>query len=185
MTTDLAAAGTAAPGFRLAPELTIGSNWLSASGRAVDDDLLRWPPDLFALTDVALDRPEAYRSPSRLLPAGMASNPHATMKRGRGRPALVRLGAGATGRAVGPRRPGVAGRAGRGSDPLAELASGRAWRLCQALLTLHAISDSPQSGQNWPFCAARPRRARHRARAQKRRSVLNAWPKYMASGHPP
>ena len=60
MTTDLAAAGTAAPGFRLAPELTIGSIWLSASDRAVDDDL-RWPPDLFALTDVALDRPEAYR----------------------------------------------------------------------------------------------------------------------------
>ena len=61
MTTDLAAAGTAAPGFRLAPELTIGSIWFSASGRAVDDDLLRWPPDLSALTDVALDRPAGHR----------------------------------------------------------------------------------------------------------------------------
>jgi hypothetical protein len=112
MTTDLAAASTAAPGFRLAPELTIGSIWLSASGRAVDDDLLRWPPDLLALTTWHWIGRRPIVSPSRLRPAGSASNPHATMERGRGRPALVRLGAGATGRAVGPRRPGVAGRLG-------------------------------------------------------------------------
>jgi hypothetical protein len=41
MTTDLAAAGPAAPGFRLAPELTIGSIWLSASGRAAQPTLRR------------------------------------------------------------------------------------------------------------------------------------------------
>src|SRR5262245_28187071 len=41
--------------------LTIESNWLAASGRGIDDELLQWPPDVFAFTHVALERAEAYR----------------------------------------------------------------------------------------------------------------------------
>ena len=42
-------------------ESTIDSTWLAAGQRRADDDLLDWPPDVFAFTDVILDRAEAYR----------------------------------------------------------------------------------------------------------------------------
>ena len=40
---------------------TIGSTWLAVAGREVDDELVDWPPDMFAFTEVILDRAEAYR----------------------------------------------------------------------------------------------------------------------------
>jgi len=40
---------------------TAGSTWLALSGRPVTDEVLEWPPDLFALTDVILDFTQAYR----------------------------------------------------------------------------------------------------------------------------
>src|SRR5215475_4676881 len=56
---------------------TVGSVWLAAGGRPADDDLLSWPADMFAFTDVILDRAEAYRftvSP----PAGRIWPPQST-----------------------------------------------------------------------------------------------------------
>jgi hypothetical protein len=55
---------------------TPASVWRAVAGSTIGDALLDWPPDLFALTEVILERSEAYRfafSP----PAGAA-------RRGRG-----------------------------------------------------------------------------------------------------
>src|SRR5262249_39029301 len=41
--------------------LTVGSLWHDVAGRRLGDELLDWAPDLFAFTDVVLDRSEAYR----------------------------------------------------------------------------------------------------------------------------
>ena len=41
--------------------LTVGSVWHDVSGRPLGDELLAWAPDLFAFTDMVLDRSEAYR----------------------------------------------------------------------------------------------------------------------------
>jgi hypothetical protein len=40
---------------------TAASVWQAVAGGLVSDELLEWPPDLFALTDVILARSEAYR----------------------------------------------------------------------------------------------------------------------------
>jgi hypothetical protein len=40
---------------------TVESLWHDISGRPLGDELLEWAPDLFAFTDVLLDRSEAYR----------------------------------------------------------------------------------------------------------------------------
>ena len=42
-------------------EPTLGSAWQAVTGTTIGDDLLEWPPDLFALTEVLLQRSEAYR----------------------------------------------------------------------------------------------------------------------------
>ena len=125
-------------------ELTIGSTWLAASGRAVDDDLIQWPPDMFAFTDVALDRSEAYRfavSPpanQQWPPIRIArwSETVASAARHWCRWAEDRPG----------EPPILVVREWQmvhdaAATPLDEVASGRAWRVCEALLTLHAISD--------------------------------------------
>jgi len=41
--------------------LTVGSLWHDVAGRRLSDGLLEWAPDLFAFSDVVLDRSEAYR----------------------------------------------------------------------------------------------------------------------------
>ena len=42
-------------------EPTLASTWHVASGGAITDELLEWPQDLFALTNVILARSEAFR----------------------------------------------------------------------------------------------------------------------------
>src|SRR6478672_494681 len=42
-------------------EPTLASTWRAASGGAITDELLDWPPDVFALTNVILARSEAFR----------------------------------------------------------------------------------------------------------------------------
>jgi len=49
-------------GLMAAPDaLTPASIWNAMTGSQLTDRLLDWPPDLFALTDVILDRSQAYR----------------------------------------------------------------------------------------------------------------------------
>jgi hypothetical protein len=40
---------------------TVASLWQAMSGRPLSADLLDWPPDLFALTSLVLQRSGAYR----------------------------------------------------------------------------------------------------------------------------
>src|SRR5262245_51061419 len=40
---------------------TVGSLWHEVAGRRLGDELMECAPDLFAFTDVLLDRSEAYR----------------------------------------------------------------------------------------------------------------------------
>src|SRR5215813_12431126 len=42
-------------------EPTPASTWGAVAARPITDELLEWPPDLFALTDLILRRSEAYR----------------------------------------------------------------------------------------------------------------------------
>jgi len=122
--------------------LTIESNWFAASSRGIDDELLQWPPDIFAFAHVALDRAEAYRfvvSP----PAGHEWPPTPSWSED--------VASAATSWRQWTQHP-------LGDPPdlvmrewevvrsaattsLDDLASGREWRICTALLTLHAISD--------------------------------------------
>src|SRR5262245_28939760 len=44
-----------------AREPTLMSTWEAIAGLPVTDELLEWPPDVFALTNVLLDRSEAFR----------------------------------------------------------------------------------------------------------------------------
>src|ERR1700742_4670689 len=40
---------------------TLASTWQAISGGGLTDEVLDWPPDVFALTNVLLDRSEAFR----------------------------------------------------------------------------------------------------------------------------
>src|ERR1700727_1836863 len=40
---------------------TASSIWFGASGGRITDELLKWPPDVFALVNVVLARAEAFR----------------------------------------------------------------------------------------------------------------------------
>jgi hypothetical protein len=123
---------------------TIRWTWLAAAGQPVTDDLLGWPADMFAFTDTILDRTEAYRfavSP----PPGRSWPPMST-------PAWPDLVV-----ATARRWAELAGEGGARPPDLVEaewqvvhdaldthlddVASGQAWRVCEALLTLHAIAD--------------------------------------------
>ena len=53
-------AGERAAHGRLRPP-TLASTWQALAGSPIGDELLEWPPDVFALTDVILERAEAYR----------------------------------------------------------------------------------------------------------------------------
>ena len=44
-----------------ADEPTAAFVWLSVAGGLITDDLLDWPPDVFALTNTILVRSEAFR----------------------------------------------------------------------------------------------------------------------------
>jgi hypothetical protein len=123
---------------------TLAGTWLAASNTAISDALLEWPADLFALTNVILERAQVFRfvlSP----PAGEQWPPIST----EGWSEQVREAAHAWSAAVDePGQPLPAEltdewhRLVDGLDtPLEHLARGENWRLCESLLTLHAISD--------------------------------------------
>jgi hypothetical protein len=40
---------------------TVASTWQGAAGTPIADELLDWPPDVFALANVTLERSEAFR----------------------------------------------------------------------------------------------------------------------------
>ena len=52
---------------------TLSSTWLGVSGTPMTDELVDWPPDVFAFANVILSRSEAFRF---TLSAGDESPPH-------------------------------------------------------------------------------------------------------------
>ena len=57
-------------------EPTLASTWQTVAATTIGDELLEWPPDLFALTETVLENSEAYRF---ALPPGwngLAAGPH-------------------------------------------------------------------------------------------------------------
>ena len=128
---------------------TAASVWRAMTGTPIDDGLLEWPPDAFALAAVVLARSEAYRfalSP----PGGRAWPPdvgapwaEAVAEAGR------RWSIWAEDR-EGPLPDVVAGEwelFREAEDlPMDDVSEARAWRSCQALLTLHAIADEACAG---------------------------------------
>ncbi len=123
--------------------------WQALAGRPISDELLEWPADLFALTDVILGRSEVYRfilSPaadmqwpprrfSNWSDAVQETTRHWTIWIEDRRCPFPDLLAEEWG--VFCKRAGM---------PFEHLAEGRDWRMCEALLTLHAIADEACAG---------------------------------------
>jgi hypothetical protein len=151
-------------------ESTLASTWLAVTGRRIDDDLLQWPPDVFALTDLLLERAEGFRlalSP----PADTVWPPDRV---------------GDWGEAVGEAARQWSRLAEDGDDPLPELvveewgiiraasatpleqvADGGHWRVCEALLTLHAIADEACAGLFVALDRSDGQGCRYRARGRE------------------
>ena len=130
-------------------EPTLASTWQAVAGSPIGDELLEWPPDVFALTDVILERAEAYRfvlsPPDGVLwpPGGDASWSDAVGQAARRWSAWAEDRDGAVPELVAEKWGVFRERAG---IPLEQLADGRDWRVCEALLTLHAIADEACAG---------------------------------------
>ncbi len=130
-------------------EPTPASIWQALAGSPITDEFLEWPPDLFALTDMILGRSEVYRfilSPTVNMewpPRRFSNWSDAVQETSRQWSVWIE------------------DRQCAFPDPLAEewsafcegaampfddLAEGRDWRMCEALLTLHAIADEACAG---------------------------------------
>jgi hypothetical protein len=128
---------------------TLASIWEGVAGVAIRDRLLEWPPDVFALTEVILERSQGYRfalSPpggADWPPAGLPSWRDAVVEEGRRWSAWVEDRTGPVPDLVAQEwavlRDGAA-------STLTELRDGGDWRLCQAVLTLHAMADEACAG---------------------------------------
>jgi hypothetical protein len=130
------------------PTLTIGAAWTSLTGTAFDDSLLAWPPDAFAFAASVIERAGIHRF-AVSSPAGTTWPP----PQEGWNDAIV-----AAGRQWGlpieapdaelPSALIAAWRqlAGAEDVPLGDLSSGRAWTVCEALLTVHAIADEACAG---------------------------------------
>ena len=164
----MSSVGADSPSYARVGEPTLASVWHSASGESITDELLDWPPDVFALTNVILERSYAFRfalPPSvRWPPARYASWTTAVVEAGchwsewaesrRGQiPDLVR-------------EEWLAVRQATGS-PLDDVATGRDWRLCEALLTLHAVADEACAGLGIALNSADGHACAYRARGRE------------------
>jgi hypothetical protein len=165
-----AIAGDSSPTGPQAHRETLASAWQAVSGARVTHDLLDWPPDVFALTNVLLRRSEVFRfalSPPagvRWPPAGAGDWSDAVVDAGRRWCAWVEdrrgsvPGALAEAWSVALERPDL---------PLEDLAAGRDWRVCEALLTVHAIADEACAGLGSASAGATGRGAAYRGRARE------------------
>ena len=131
--------------FEGVSEPTLASTWYAASGALITDRLSEWPPDVFALTNVVLTRAEAF--------CYALSVPDSAPRRFTDWAQAVeeRAGAGPPGpRTVpAPCRPWWPQSGGCFAG--APRCRSRNWRsdedrVCEALLTLHAMADEACAG---------------------------------------
>jgi hypothetical protein len=128
---------------------TVGSLWQNVTGSGIDDELLEWPPDVLALTEVILERSSAYRfalSPPRdheWPPSGVPGWADAVADAGRCWSAWAEVREGPL-----PELVHLEWRVIRDGEDvlLTDLTEANEWRLCEALLTLHAIADEACAG---------------------------------------
>lgn len=149
---------------------TATSTWLASSGRPIDDDVLDWPPDLFAMTDVILGHTQAYRfvfsPPGDAIwpPDRFANWGKAVEDAGRDWTGWVEDRQGtipdllAQEWGVFTEHVGI---------PLEHLADGQHWRMCEALLTLHAIADEACAGLGIPLGRSDAKGCVYRARGRE------------------
>ena len=128
-------------------EPTLATTWHAASGGTITDELLDWPPDVFALTNVILGRAEAFRfalSPiEEWPPEGYPDWGRMVVEGGLDWGAWVEHRRGSPPELV---RQEWAALRERSDLPLEDLAQGLDPRACVALLTLHAIADEACAG---------------------------------------
>jgi hypothetical protein len=151
-------------------EPTPSSLWQAVAGSAIADDLLGWPPDLFAFADIVLERSEAHRfalSPppgSAWPPRELAGWADTVAEAGRsfgawvedpsnGLPALLSQEWETLRECL--------------TMPLRLLSEAANWRMCEALLTLHAIADEACAGLGVALTSSNGRGSRYRARGRE------------------
>jgi len=155
---------------RVLTEPTLASAWQAVTGTTIGDELLEWPPDLLALTEVILEHSEAYRfalSPpagAHWPPASFPAWPDAVTNAARQWTAWAENSDVAIPGLLAQEWTALRARTGA---PLSDLAEARDWRLCEALLTLHAIADEACAGLGVALYAAGADGVRYRARARE------------------
>jgi hypothetical protein len=125
---------------------TASSIWFGASGGPITDELLEWPPDVFALVNVVLARAEAFRlalSRQDWPPSRFADWAREVEDAARQWSAWAEDRTGALPRLVAAEWSVFRERL---EVSLEELASGRDDRVWEALLTLHAVADEACAG---------------------------------------
>jgi hypothetical protein len=125
---------------------TVSSTWVGASGGTVTDELLAWPPDVFALVNVVLARAEAFRFAlyrHDWPPSGFADWAREVEDAGRRWSAWAEDRTGALPELVNAAWSVLRERL---EVSLEQLAGGRDDRGWEALLTLHAIADEACAG---------------------------------------
>jgi hypothetical protein len=125
---------------------TSASTWIAVGGGPITDRLLEWPPDVFALTNVVLGRAEAFRyalSEQDWPPGRLGDWAQAVEEAGRGWSAWAEDRTGAMPDLVAAEWSVFRERA---DVALEQLAIGGDRRVCEALLTLHAIADEACAG---------------------------------------
>src|SRR5499427_5179659 len=154
---------------------TPGSVWQEVAGTMIGDELLEWPPDMLALTEVILQRSEAYRfalSPpvgAHWPPASLPEWPDAVTDAARQWTAWVDNKDAENKDLAIPGLLAEQWQALRAQTwaPLSDLSDGLNWQLCEALLTLHAIADEACAGLGIALDAAGPDGARYRAHGRE------------------
>lgn len=157
-------------------EPTPASMWAALSGGPVTDEILQWPPDLFALTEVILDHTQAYRfvlSP----PGGATWPPDRYDSWAEAVEDAGREWSGWVDNRDSSAVPEILAREWKVfrdqiEIPIDDLTEGRDWRMCEALLTLHAIADEACAGLGAPV--ARPDDHGYTYRARGRELLARA-----------
>ena len=151
-------------------EPTPASTWHELVGTPLTDELLEWPADLFALTNVILKRTEAFRfvlsppSGAQWPPSRFSSWSDEVEHAGRQWSVWVE-----DRESPFPDLLAEEWRVfrERASMPFENLAEGLDWRMCEALLTLHAIADEACAGLGIPLDRSDGKGCLYRARGRE------------------